>query len=176
MARRYSSCSSRSGVNLRRSPRSCSLDLRNGIFPGPRQQFRQPCDFDVEDSGDDGCEPRLGIDIVRFCHPDHGIHTGCALPTTPGFLIRPRLPAQSDPTQGAFGGIVCHAQWPSLRKRVMPGQWPGDSRWLCWQPSACMAPRQICLANCLPGSERYHRAASATWRNKDGAPVDRCPR
>ena len=61
------------------------------------------------DAGEDVGEPGLRIDVVHLGGDDQAVHDGGALAAAIGAGKQPRLSAQSDAAQRAFGGIVRQA-------------------------------------------------------------------
>ncbi len=77
--------------------------------PVPRQQFVDAAGGMSGDAGQHVGQPGLGIDVVEFCGDDEAVEDGGTLAAAVGTGEQPCLSAESQPAQGALGGIVGQA-------------------------------------------------------------------
>ena len=70
----------------------------------------------IGDAGEDIGEPGLRIDIVELGGLDQGVDDSSTLPAAIGTAEQPRLTAEWDAAQGAFGGIVGEADAPIVQE------------------------------------------------------------
>jgi len=82
--------------------------LSGWFAPFPREQLFDAINRMVGDAGDDVGEPSLRIDVVHFCGFNERVHDGGAPAARVGTCEEIVLAAESERTNGAFGGIVRH--------------------------------------------------------------------
>jgi hypothetical protein len=86
----------------------------------PRQQFINPVDPLICDAGEDICQPRLGVNVVKLGGFHEGVDDGCRFATALGAHEHVFFATYGDAAHGPFGCVVVEFKEPVIQISAQP--------------------------------------------------------